>query len=489
MKSFIPYLFLVAMVLAAGCNLGWDDESDGMVDPIPDVTDSGDGPIPDTPGDSPCHGGLVDCGGECVDTQANHSHCGSCGSACEAEQVCSGGECLFECPPGTVACSGSCVDLGGDILNCGSCGNVCEAGERAEPVCEGGVCSVICEEGWSDLDGNGSCETNCVPSSPTEECDGLDNNCDGRIDEGFECKMGLEVACSTVCDSMGTAICGIDCTVPPPSSCNPPEETCNGEDDDCDHECDNGFACCRFTTGSCTTSCGTDGTRVCSSSCTFDTCVPPAETCNGEDDNCDGECDNGSGMSCCRAESESCSTSCGTTGTRDCSSSCVWGSCDPPEETCDGSDEDCDGTADEGADCRIAVYRFACPSDHFYKNDSSTPGGCTYEGVGWYNYASAVSGSSFSTTAMYMLYHSGGADHLYTISAEERDSAIAGGYTLEGNIGYCSPSGASGTTQLYRLHSSSANDHFYTTSAAERDSAASGEYVYEGVACHVWTSP
>jgi hypothetical protein len=51
---------------------------------------------------------------------------------------------------------------------------------------------------------------------------------------------------------------------------------------------DDGFACVLGATGSCTTSCGTTGTRTCGAGCTWGACVPPAETCNGIDDDCNG---------------------------------------------------------------------------------------------------------------------------------------------------------------------------------------------------------
>jgi hypothetical protein len=64
-------------------------------------------------------------------------------------------------------------------------------------------------------------------------------------------------------------------------------------DDDCDGTCDDGFGCCRGTTGSCSTSCGTTGSRACSTSCAWGSCAPPAETCNNVDDDCDGTTDEG----------------------------------------------------------------------------------------------------------------------------------------------------------------------------------------------------
>jgi hypothetical protein len=140
--------------------------------------------------------------------------------------------------------------------------------------------------------------------------------------------------------------------------------------------------------------------------------------------------------------------------------------CNGIDDDCDGLDDDCDGTPDDGAGCRIAVYRFWCTSDHSYKNNSSTPSGCVQEGgenPAWYNYASRVSGSSFSTTPLYRLYKGSINDHFYTVSDSEKSSAIAAGYIDEGNIGYCATSPIPGmTTPLFRLWKEQSGDHFYT---------------------------
>ncbi len=357
MKSSSAYALL--LLLLAGCAQSWtlvDDGGGDVPNETPDTTsDAADTPV-DLPTDEPagdgaCPPGLDNCGGACVDLRTEHDHCGTCGRACEPAEVCFGGECLLECPDDTIACSGSCVDISSDVINCGECDNVCAVGEHAEPVCEMGVCAVICEAGWSDLDDDGSCETNCVSTSSSETCNGLDDNCDGTVDESFPCRMGREVGCTTVCDSTGTGICGIDCEIPAPGLCNPPGEACNGADDDCDDQCDNAFACCRGDTEPCTSSCGTPGTAICSATCERSGCIPPDETCNGLDDDCDGDCDDGAGMACCSGEESSCTTSCGSTGSRTCSGSCTWNTCEPPAETCNGADDDCDDRCDNGFDC------------------------------------------------------------------------------------------------------------------------------------------
>jgi hypothetical protein len=165
--------------------------------------------------------------------------------------------------------------------------------------------------------------------------------CDDAV--GMACCAGQSGSCTTSCGSTGTRTCLDTCVW---GTCEPPAETCNGADDNCSGTCDDGFECCAGSTGSCPTPCGGTGTRTCSAVCAWGSCEIAAETCNGADDDCDTVCDNG--FSCCRGETETCSTSCSSTGTRTCSTSCTWGTCTPPAETCNGVDDDCDGTADEG---------------------------------------------------------------------------------------------------------------------------------------------
>ncbi|MEZ4394107.1 MAG: hypothetical protein R3A48_23795 [Polyangiales bacterium] len=60
--------------------------------------------------------------GRCRDTQSDRAHCGACGNACAAGQVCSGGRCVVSCPAGQTDCAGSCRDTQTDRSHCGACG-------------------------------------------------------------------------------------------------------------------------------------------------------------------------------------------------------------------------------------------------------------------------------------------------------------------------------------------------------------------------------
>ena len=107
-----------------------------------------------------------------------------------------------------------------------------------------------------------------APCGPVERCgapredgapgsgDGLDDNCDGRVDEGCICRPGEMRACFTgTPDRRGVGACrdgvmrctelgawvGNECT----GATNPARETCDGRDEDCNGAIDNGLADCQ----------------------------------------------------------------------------------------------------------------------------------------------------------------------------------------------------------------------------------------------------
>lgn len=90
-------------------------------------------------------------------------------------------------------CGALCVDFNLDPGNCGKCGVACVI-PHATAACVAGGCAVGgCDPGWIDCDGdveNGCehpegavCTPACKPGAP-EQCNLLDDNCDGQCDEG-----------------------------------------------------------------------------------------------------------------------------------------------------------------------------------------------------------------------------------------------------------------------------------------------------------------
>jgi hypothetical protein len=225
------------------------------------------------------------------------------------------GACMGEVLPGDEVCAnGQDEDCDGRADE----GCVCNDGDTQPCGNDVG----LCRRGIQHCANNayGPCEGETGPVA--EACNGEDDDCDGRTDEGTLNACG---ACGLV-----------------------PAEVCNGADDDCDGSTDEGFGigeACSEGVGACRR----DGVVTCPAAngdfCSVTPGEPIGELCNAQDDDCDGQADEGVVRPCgsevgsCRPGTEVCTN--GQFG------ACM-GAVGPEMETCNEGDDDCDGRVDEG---------------------------------------------------------------------------------------------------------------------------------------------
>lgn len=132
------------------------------------------------------------CGLTCTPTESDPQNCGACGHVCGANQVCSNGACA--CAHGTTKCGTACI-VAGSACSTGKAGP-CAAGTLAcvnnAPVCK-----------------------QTVQPKP-ETCNGIDDDCDGVIDNGATCPAGQTCTggqCVTVKKGNGQSCAsGTECT-------------------------------------------------------------------------------------------------------------------------------------------------------------------------------------------------------------------------------------------------------------------------------------
>ncbi len=377
------------------------DQPDGFVANAGDCDDTDADVHPNQ--DEVCDGSVDDnCDGnvdeDCPCTNGETRECGSSVGACQTgTQTCTDGqweaECSGEVGPEPELCDDIDNDCDGDVdEDFADKGNSCSAGTGA---CEqGGV--LVCT-----ADGSGT-ECNATASDPadSETCgDGIDNTCDGVIDENCPCDYDASTdgVCATATrDSSGTC--------QEPDDYEVDESLCDGLDNDCDGAIDEGCPCDYGTSEGV---CG-DATLDDSGNCQEPDGYEPSEmTCDGLDNDCDGTVDEG--MRSVRyldadgdgyGDPDTATSVCPSTpgyvdDNTDCDDTNPWTHPDAPE-ICDGRDNNCNGwqVDNRGTDasrwCRnryaSSDYGMACDNDGpggtlCCETDSDTDGTCDFETV------------------------------------------------------------------------------------------------------------
>lgn len=252
--------------------------------------------------------------GRCLVSGATECRADGAGTQCSAGRIAA----CASAADGT-ACTVTNV---ANMMVTGTCqASVCQPTADADEVISGNGCNSIDDDCDGRIDEGLTCT--CVPVGET--CNNMDDDCDNLVDENLSIPCGTGVCQGVIaCDSATMTYPAASCTAPTAGT-----EVCNGVDDDCDGNAD-GFteACSNLSNGypaldsrnnpgdpnhtTVTPSCETlgalcicnPGSRTCplNGSGAFTACTgevtPQLEICNGLDDDCDGRVDETPVISC-----------------------------------------------------------------------------------------------------------------------------------------------------------------------------------------------
>ena len=352
-----------------------------------------------------CTGDTILCGSSCVNTRSDRRHCGACGRACEALQVCLAGTCQLGCPAGQQVCNGQCVNLQTDRTNCGACGTVCPAGR----VCSLGACATTCDARLAMCaasDAGAGAGAYCADTATDDRnCGACGNVCPlGQRCSERRCQVTCAVGqteCAGACrdtqtDRAHCGACGRACAAGEVCvagacqlSCGASLADCNGSCRDlatdlahcgaCGRACPSGSVCSR---GACALSCGS-GLTSCNGTCrdlTSDRahCGMCGRACNAGEVCSDGVCQVscGAGLDNCEGVCRDLTTDrahCGACG-RGCDEGevCSAGVC---QVSCATRLADCGGVCRDLTTDRTncGMCGRACPSGQVCSNGACAP--------------------------------------------------------------------------------------------------------------------
>jgi hypothetical protein len=272
-------------------------------------------------------------------------------------------------------CEYACTATGAEV--CDNRDNDCDGMVDEDDPGGGGPCGStlgLCRAGALHCRaGSLRCEGGVEPAA--ELCDGMDNDCNGRTDDGdLRADPRVGVGCGTAVGDCrpGSNTCvdgSVRCTGAVPGTL----EVCDGRDNDCNGMVDDGIAPagpCGRAVGACR-----PGSLTCAAGrlvCTGGV-GPVMEVCNGVDDDCDTVVDNGVDLLRDPTNCGRCGVNCGAlfphavgvcnagrceigacepgyfddpaTSARDCNYRCEYRGA---VEVCNGEDDNCNGVVDEG---------------------------------------------------------------------------------------------------------------------------------------------
>lgn len=220
--------------------------------------------------------------------------------------------------------------------------------------------------------GHSSSTSSCI--AQREDCNNLDDDCDGHTDEN------LSRICYDECNNLGSKTCnfgvwGTCIATTQPETCNNVDDNCDGNTDEdlvleCASECGNlGYMTCYWGYWSscdaiqeCQVSSSSSSHRSSSTTTTYSSssraqsssaqifssstssCIPQPEVCDNQDNDCDSDVD--------EDIVQSCTNECGNAGSQTCING-GWSMCNataccvPQTEVCNNRDDNCNDRVDE----------------------------------------------------------------------------------------------------------------------------------------------